>query len=224
MPSRDPNDLHPGLIETPTHESNYGNGRGDAGRNLGRRFIILHGSGKHPTATAAQELAYLQTPGIRVSYHAYATKDGALHQLVPFGARAWHAGSSRWREYEDLNDLSIGIAFESTNATDEAYPPAQVGAVFELVRDLMTAFDIPPTRVLTHKEVSYPQGRKVDPVNFDIDAFRARLEKPRPDPMEPMLDAERLYIMKGGMVYKAYHLDHKRPARVVNGKLYANIV
>ena len=40
------------LIQTPTHESNYGNGKGGNGQNLGRRFIALHGSGKYPTATA----------------------------------------------------------------------------------------------------------------------------------------------------------------------------
>jgi len=174
--------VSPELIGTPTHESNYGNGQGGAGRNLGRRFIILHGSGKYPTVTAAQELAYLQRPGIRVSYHAYVTKAGAVHQLVPFPARAWHAGSSTWRsagvQYDDLNDLSIGIAFESCNAVDEVYPPEQVAAVFELARNLMRAFDIPPEHVLTHKEVSDPQGRKVDPVNFEIDAFRQRLALP----------------------------------------------
>jgi N-acetyl-anhydromuramyl-L-alanine amidase AmpD len=170
------------LIQTPTHESNYGNGKGGNGQNLGRRFIVLHGSGKYPSATAANELAYLQTPRIRVSYHVYATKAGTLHQLVPFPARAWHAGSSRWQaggvHYRNLNDLSIGIAFESTNALDEVYPPEQVAAVFELARNLMRAFDIPPEHVLTHKEVSDPQGRKVDPVNFEIDAFRQRLAGP----------------------------------------------
>ena len=44
--------MSPELIGTPTHESNYGNGKGGNGQNLGRRFIVLHGSGKYPTATA----------------------------------------------------------------------------------------------------------------------------------------------------------------------------
>ena len=166
------------LIQTPTHASNYGNGAGGPGRNVGRRFVVLHGSGRYPTATAAQELEYLQRPRIRVSYHVYATKAGELHQMVPLDARAWHAGSSRWGTVEDLNDLSIGIAFESTNAIDEVYPPEQVSPVFELVHELMEAYDIPPAHVLTHEEVSYPQGRKVDPVNFDIEKFRRRLAGP----------------------------------------------
>ena len=171
------------MIQAPTHITNYGDGQGGFGTNRGRRFIILHGTGRSPAATAAQEIGYLQRPGIRVSYHAYATKTGEVHHMVPWAARAWHAGSSRWRgtdgvEYTDLNDLSIGIAFESTNAFDEVYPHVQVSAVFELVRDLMVEHDIPPERVLTHREVSYPQGRKVDPVNFGVVTFRERLAWP----------------------------------------------
>lgn len=156
-----------------TDPSNYG------GLNRGRVFIILHGTGKNPSATAEAELNYLRRPGIGVSYHYYVTKSGEVHQLVPDNERAWHAGSSAWSDYRDLNDWSIGVAFESSNGVNEEYPEAQQDAAFHLVRNLMNNYGIEAANVLTHREVSVPVGRKVDPVGrFDIDDFRARLGGP----------------------------------------------
>jgi N-acetylmuramoyl-L-alanine amidase len=168
------------MQQTPTHHSNYGDGRGGSGQNRGRLFIIWHGTGKYPTVTAEQELEFLQRPGIRVSYHYYLTKRGEIHQLVPTDFRAWHAGSSTWAEdgeaWSDLNDWSIGVAFESCNGSSEVYPPAQFQAGLELARHLMSLHpSITAARNLTHKEVSDPPGRKVDPVNFPIHAFRRQI-------------------------------------------------
>lgn len=171
------------IIDSPTSPTNYGDGRGGMGTNRGRRFIVMHGSGKRPGVTAEQEITYLRKPNIGVSYHYFVTKAGAVHRFAGDGARGWHAGSSRWTDggehYRDLNDWSIGLALESTNARDEHYPPEQVAAALELVRRLMRLHpDISPDRVLTHEEVSDPPGRKIDPVAFNIHAFRAKLTGP----------------------------------------------
>lgn len=161
-----------------THESNYG------GIVRGRKFIIMHGTGKNPKSTAENEMAYLRKGGAGVSYHLYVTKSGEVHQLVPFDARGWHAGSSRTTtddgtEYVDLNDWSIGVAFESSNGVNEDYPNVQVDAAFHAVRNLMNTYNIPAENVLSHREVSHPVGRKIDPVNFDMDEFRSRLGGPQ---------------------------------------------
>lgn len=158
-------------------KSNYG------GVVKGRRFIIMHGTGKNPTSTAEAEMSYLRRAGAGVSYHLYVTKSGEVHQLVPFEERAWHAGSSRTTsdgtEYTALNDWSIGVALESSNGVNEDYPNVQVDAAFHAVRNLMNTYNIPAENVLSHREVSYPVGRKIDPVNFDMDAFRDRLGGPK---------------------------------------------
>lgn len=172
------------LVRNLTHQSNYGDGMGGPGVNRGRLFIIWHGSGKYPTASAEDELRFLRRPDVRVSYHYYITKAGIVHQLVPDDYRAWHAGSSRWaepgRSWRDLNDYSIGVAFESCNAIGEVYPPEQVASALTLARDLMAKFPaVTPARNLTHKEVSDPPGRKIDPVSFGIQSFRAKLEAPK---------------------------------------------
>jgi N-acetyl-anhydromuramyl-L-alanine amidase AmpD len=155
------------IIQAPTHKSNYG------GENLGRTLIVMHGTGKRPGVPAENEIAYLQRKGVGVSYHAYITKTGDVYQMVPWKARAWHAGSSAWQEWTDINDWSVGIGLESSNGTNEDYPAAQWNAALELALMLMQKFDILPHGIVTHKMISVPEGRKVDPVNWDNDAFRS---------------------------------------------------
>lgn len=142
------------------------------------RFIIMHGSGKAPGVPWANELAYLLRPGINVSYHYYINKSGGIYQLVPHNATAWHAGSSAWGDYTGLNRFSIGVCLESSNGFEEEYPEAQRVAAEQLVRDLMDEFGVPAGNVLSHKEISVPAGRKVDPVNFDMHSFRELLSRP----------------------------------------------
>ncbi|MBQ0961532.1 N-acetylmuramoyl-L-alanine amidase [Ideonella sp. 4Y11] len=45
----------------------------------------------------------------RVSAHLLVDEDGSVVQFVPFNQRAWHAGTSFWRGFTDLNSHSIGI-------------------------------------------------------------------------------------------------------------------
>ena len=129
------------------------------------------------------EIKFLRREGAGVSYTYYITKDGDTHQLVDPDARAWHAGSSAWGPDSDLNDLSVGIGMESTNGFAEVYPPAQWDAAHELVGDLMRRYSIPTTGVLSHKEVSDPPGRKIDPVNFPMGMFRLALAGPQKMPL-----------------------------------------
>lgn len=167
------------IAQRPTHHSNYGDGMGGPGTNRGRRFVILHGTGKRPETPAENEIMYLQRPGVGVSYHYYVTKAGTVVQFVPNEARAWHAGSSVWRDDRDLNDMSIGVALESSNALDEVYPDRQVAAARILVSGLMSRYAIPASGVLTHRDVSDPRGRKIDPVNWPVEEFLLMLQSAR---------------------------------------------
>ncbi len=155
-----------------THTSNYGEKRKSP-----PQLIILHGSGLPEGATADNEVAYLQRPGVGVSYSYYVSKDGRVFQLVPDSAVAWHAGKSEWAEGETfwngLNAYSIGIGLESHNKNDEVYGEKQLEVTRWLVQGLMIRYEIPAQRVLTHREISAP--RKIDPVGWNIDAFRASL-------------------------------------------------
>jgi N-acetylmuramoyl-L-alanine amidase len=45
----------------------------------------------------------------RVSAHLLVDEDGSVTQFVDFDRRAWHAGTSFWKGFTDLNTHSIGI-------------------------------------------------------------------------------------------------------------------
>ena len=96
-------------------------------------------------------------------------RDGTVY-VVAAGV-AWHAGATRqtWQS----NYRSIGIEAEATGVT--RWPPVQVAAYVRLCRALCDHYKIPVARVLGHKEVCSPPGRKIDPagsVNWkEVDAL-----------------------------------------------------
>jgi N-acetylmuramoyl-L-alanine amidase len=75
-------------------------------------FIVMHYTGTFGAAEAINHLcdAACANP---VSAHVVLDLDGALTQLVPFNAKAWHAGRSSYagagETYVGLNEHSIGI-------------------------------------------------------------------------------------------------------------------
>lgn len=174
------------IISAPTDPSNYGSLRVQH-----PQLVVIHGTGLPEGATADGEVAYLQQPGLKVSYHFYIAKDGRIWELVPPEYVAWHAGVSEWSEitarargapwppqetgmWEGLNNHSIGIGLESHNAEDEPYSDDQLRACRWLCQGIMGRYGIKPWRVLTHKMVSAP--RKADPVNFPHLQFVSGLE------------------------------------------------
>ena len=60
----------------------------------------------HPSFT---EICHLQ-----VSSHIVIRRNGLITQYVPFNKRAWHAGTSEYKDREKCNDFSIGIELEGT--------------------------------------------------------------------------------------------------------------
>lgn len=89
---------------------------------------------------------------------------------------SWHAGAVRssWMD----NYHAIGIEVESVG-TGPVWPNAQVHAAAKATAALCRAYGVPVARVLGHKEVCSPPGRKVDPVGIpgDMPAFRALVQR-----------------------------------------------
>lgn len=103
-------------------------------------------------------------------------RDGTVY-LIASGV-AYHAGEVR--EDWQSNWNAIGIEAEATGVS--TWPDVQVDAYARLCAALCKHYNIPVTRVLGHKEVCDPPGRKVDP-NFDMDAFRERVRNATGDDM-----------------------------------------
>ena len=114
--------------------------------------------------------SFAQLRGLRVSAHFLVRRDGELVQFVEAGARAWHAGASRWRGRERCNDFSIGVELEGTD--DTAFTDDQYVVLPGLIRALRAR--LPLTDVAAHSSVA-PE-RKTDPgVKFDWSRLLASL-------------------------------------------------
>jgi len=123
-------------------------------------ILLLHYTGME---TGAAAIARLCDPAAKVSAHYTVDEDGTIFSHVPEEARAWHAGVSFWAGARDVNGRSIGI--EIVNPGHEfgyrSFPDAQIEAVIELSRKIISRRSIPPARVLGHSDVA--PARKQDP-------------------------------------------------------------
>ena len=103
---------------------------------------------------------YEDIRGLEVSAHLFIARDGAVTQFVPFTSRAWHAGASRFRERERLNDCAIGIELEGTDT--DPYTDEQYRALIACTRAIMRAYPaIDARHIAAHSDVA--PGRKTDP-------------------------------------------------------------
>lgn len=97
---------------------------------------------------------------LRVSSHLLIRRDGEVLQFVPFDARAWHAGVSKFHGRTACNDFAVGIELEGTD--DLAYTPAQYQSLAAAARLLMRHYPgITPARIVGHSDIA--PGRKTDP-------------------------------------------------------------
>jgi N-acetylmuramoyl-L-alanine amidase len=133
------------------------------------RFLVMH----YTEIDEQQSLNVLTKQQVSAHYvvpdHP-AIKNGepVIWQLVPESQRAWHAGTSSWQGTTELNAASIGIENVNLGPIDtpqgrtwQPYPPEQVDAIIHLAKDIVTRYNIPPTRVVGHSDIA-PQ-RKIDP-------------------------------------------------------------
>lgn len=123
-------------------------------------MIVIHYTGMQSAQVALDRLC---DPASRVSAHFFIDEDGSVLELVAPAKRAWHAGISAWAGRHRLNDVSIGI--ELVNPGHEwgyrAFPPAQMTALIDLVRQLKRKWRIPRNRIVGHSDIA--PARKTDP-------------------------------------------------------------
>ncbi|CAF1025934.1 unnamed protein product [Adineta steineri] len=126
-------------------------------------------------------------PSLNVVRDGTASLAGPLAQLglgrtgkwyVIAAGLSYHAGVvTDTSLYANANAIGIeaeGVGLPATNTGHTNWPEVQYQSYLRGVRALMTAFNVPAARVMGHKEVASPLGRKIDP-NFSMAEFRAAL-------------------------------------------------
>ena len=100
----------------------------------------------------------------------FLARDGTVY-LVAAGL-SYHAGRVRSNSYS--NSHSIGIEAENTGLSNDPWPAHQIDAYAKLCKALCKEFGLSTSRVLGHREVCSPAGRKSDP-SFSMSDFRKKV-------------------------------------------------
>lgn len=119
------------------------------------RALVLHCSA-HPAEEMIEVLRERE-----LSSHYIIDENGKVWQLVAEQKRAWHAGQSKWRKMEMLNQYSIGIELSSPSLGQEEYSPRQMKSLIKLSRQIIHHYQIPAVNVVAHSDVA--PTRKPDP-------------------------------------------------------------
>ncbi len=140
------------------------------------RFVILHYTALN------DERSITALTKNNVSSHYLVTKEryDSVYSLVPDTQRAWHAGTSSFDGYKNLNDNSIGIEISNLGYSSASkqktanlkegivdttmfypYNDAQVFKIGMLLRELTTKYKINPKYILGHSDIA--PTRKFDP-------------------------------------------------------------
>lgn len=190
----------------------------DACRKSGLRVVEVHGWQTrghgplvrlssitcHHTATPAGSVGAAGSrdyPTLRVVRDGHGSLDGPLSQLglgrdgtvyVIAAGKAYHAGAVAhgWQS----NSEALGIEAEHPGG-NAPWLDVQYRAYVRLVAALVKHYEIPVDRVLGHKEIAIPRGRKSDPT-FDMDAFRRDVTTPQEDDLFEDKHADWLYEIR----------------------------
>jgi N-acetylmuramoyl-L-alanine amidase len=132
--------------------------------------IIIHYTGMKTFEEAYKKLCDKSS---KVSSHYLIGRDGRIINLVNEKYRAWHAGVSRWKGIDNLNNNSIGIELENPGHEFGyiSFSKKQMNALILLCKEIKKRYDIKAEWVLGHSDIS--PGRKLDPgEKFDWKTIR----------------------------------------------------
>jgi N-acetylmuramoyl-L-alanine amidase len=124
------------------------------------KFIIFHYTEMKSESDALKRLTDIQS---EVSCHYLIKNNGEIVKMVPDLYIAWHAGESSWKNYNSLNQNSIGI--EITNPGHEYgyknFTKKQISSLLKLSKFLIKKYKISPKNILGHSDIAVL--RKKDP-------------------------------------------------------------
>ena len=134
--------------------------------------IIIHSGFNAPDSDPYNLESIIQQYQIaKVATHYLIGRDGAVYQLAPDYAVAYHAGVGVMPDGRGgINNFSLGISLvyqESESPND-----AQYQSLARLIENLQEKYNIPQENILGYKDVA---GGKTTPWNFDWDKLKLLL-------------------------------------------------
>ena len=124
------------------------------------KFIIIHYTGMQSKRVSIDRLTSIKH---KVSCHYLICRKGKITQMVEEKKIAWHAGKSKWKNYNNLNENSIGIELvnKGHKIKYESYPELQIDSLKKLCKKLKKKYKIKDCCILGHSDIA--PLRKKDP-------------------------------------------------------------
>jgi len=124
------------------------------------KFIIIHYTGMQSKIVSIKRLL---DPRHKVSCHYLIDRKGEVLKMVDENKIAWHAGKSKWKNFNNLNKNSIGIELVNKGHEFgyERFTNSQINKLIKLCLHLKKKFKIKNSNILGHSDIA--PMRKKDP-------------------------------------------------------------
>ena len=124
------------------------------------KFIIIHYTGMQ---SEIESIKRLKNKNSRVSCHYLINRKGDITRMVPDNKIAWHAGKSKWKNFDNLNKNSIGIELVNKGHKFgyQNFTKSQIASLLNLCKKLKKKYRIKKFNFLGHSDIS--PNRKIDP-------------------------------------------------------------
>ena len=124
------------------------------------KFIVLHYTGMQSERVSIKRLTSQKS---KVSSHYLINRSGKIIKMVDEKNIAWHAGKSKWKNFINLNNQSIGIELVNKGHQFgyENFPKKQISKLVILCKILIKKYKIKKTNILGHSDIA--PLRKMDP-------------------------------------------------------------
>ena len=124
------------------------------------KFVIIHYTGMQ---SEIESLKRLKNPKYKVSCHYIISRKGGVTQMVQEKKIAWHAGKSKWKRFNNLNNYSIGIELVNKGHQFgyQNFTHQQISSLINLCKKIKKKYLIKKENFLGHSDIA--PLRKADP-------------------------------------------------------------
>ena len=124
------------------------------------KLLIFHYTGMKNEKSALKKLSDKNS---KVGCHYFIKKNGSILNLVPDLYASWHAGVSHWKNFEKINNHSIGIEIHNPGHKHgyKCFNKKQINSIICLSQKLAKKYDLKKKNFLGHSDIS--PDRKQDP-------------------------------------------------------------
>ena len=124
------------------------------------KLIVIHYTGMQ---SKIESIKRLSNPKHKVSTHYLIDRKGQILRMVDDNKVAWHAGKSKWKNYNNLNKYSIGIELVNKGHEFgyEKFTILQVKNLIKLCQNLKKKYKIQNSNIVGHSDIA--PLRKQDP-------------------------------------------------------------